>query len=299
MELRNLSTFLAVAKTMSFSQAALALDYAQSTVTAQIQSLEEELGVLLFDRLGRHIALTEAGRRLVFHAQKFTDLEQEVRADLAADHEPAGVLTVGAPESICTYRLPPVLRQYRSEFPRVQMIFRPFTFPELGTGVRDGSVDIAFVFQDSVQSNVLNVSRIADEQLVLIAAPEHYLTRVPQVHPLHIEGQTILFTERSCTYRQLFERILNKAGVCAGTDMEFNSIEAIKQCAIAGMGIALLPEIAVTREIARGELVTLPWYKPELCISTLMVWHKEKWLSPAMKAFIKLVHDIFPAAQAA
>src|SRR6185295_4010939 len=104
---------------------------------------------------------------------------------------------------------------------------------------------------------------------------------------------------RTCTYRQLFERMLNTAGVCPGTHTEVNSVEAIKQCAIAGLGIALLPEITVSREIARGELVTLPWYKPELSISTLMVWHKEKWLSPALKAFIKLVHDIFPVTQAA
>jgi DNA-binding transcriptional LysR family regulator len=299
MELRNLSTFLAVAKTMSFSQAALSLDYAQSTVTAQIQSLEEELGVLLFDRLGRHIALTEAGRRLVLHAQKFGDLEREVRADIAADHEPAGVLTIGAPESICTYRLPPVLRQYRNDFPRVQMIFRPFIFADLNSGVRDGSVDVAFVLQDSIQSQVLNVSRVTEERLVLITAPDHYLTCMPQIYPLHMEGQTMLYTERTCTYRQMFERMLNTSGVCAGTHMEFNSVEAIKQCAIAGLGIALLPEITVAREIARGELVTLEWYKPELSISTLMVWHKEKWLSPAVKAFIRLVHDIFPATQAA
>lgn len=299
MELRNLTTFLAVAKTMSFSQAALSLDYAQSTVTAQIQALEEELGVLLFDRLGRHIALTDAGQRLMWYAQKFNDLEKETRSVIAADHEPGGVLTIGAPETICTYRLPPVLRQYRNAFPRVQLIFRAASYAELTGGVRDGSIDVAFFIMDNAQSPLLNVSRIADERLVLISAPEHHLASVPQVYPLHLEGETILFTERTCSYRQLFERVLNTAGICPATHMEFASVEAIKQCVMAGLGIAVLPEITVTREIARGELVALAWQKPELTVGTLMAWHKEKWMSPALKAFIKLVHDVFPAAQAA
>ncbi|MFN8371883.1 MAG: LysR family transcriptional regulator [Anaerolineae bacterium] len=299
MELRNLTTFLAVAKTLSFSQAALALDYAQSTVTAQIQTLEEELGVLLFDRLGRHITLTEAGQRLLWYAQKLTDMEKEARTIIAAEHEPSGVLTVGAPETICTYRLPPVLRQYRSAYPQVQLIFRPFSLAELSSGVRDGSVDVAFVIQDNVQSSTLNISRIAEEHLVIVTHPGHHLATLPQIYPLHLEGETLLLTERGCSYRQLFERVLHSSGIHLGTHMEFNSVEAIKQCAIAGLGLAFLPEITVTKEIARGELVTLGWNRPELSVSTMMLWHKEKWLSPALKAFIKLVHDVFPAARAA
>jgi DNA-binding transcriptional LysR family regulator len=297
MELRNLATFLAVANTMSFSQAALALNYAQSTVTAQIQALEEELGVLLFDRLGRHIALTEAGTRLVSYAQRFVELEKEARAVMTQDEEPSGTLVIGAPETICTYRLPPVLRQYRSAFPGVQLIFRPFAFSDLSPAVRDGSVDVAFLIQDAVQSTTLNISRITSEHLVIIVQPGHHLARVPEVYPLHLERETMLLTERTCSYRQLFENVLSRAGIRPAVNMEFSSVEAIKQCVIAGLGVALLPEIAVSKELARGELVVLPWYKPELNVSTLMVWHKEKWLSPALKAFIKLVHDTFPTAQ--
>src|SRR5262245_23144064 len=110
MEFRNLSTFLAVAKTLSFSQAAQMLDYAQSTVTVQIQALEEELGVPLFDRLGRRVALTEAGNQLLWYAQKFVELEKEAHTVISNDPEPAGVLTIGAPETTCAYRLPPLLR---------------------------------------------------------------------------------------------------------------------------------------------------------------------------------------------
>ncbi|NWF70714.1 MAG: LysR family transcriptional regulator [Chloroflexi bacterium] len=297
MELRNLTTFLAVAQTKSFSQAALALNYAQSTVTAQIQTLEDELGVLLFDRLGRHIAVTEAGKRLLDYAQQLVDLEKQARTVLAGDEEPVGSLTIGASETICTYRLPPVLRQFRSSYPRVQLMFRPLAFVDLVPGVRDGSIDVALLIQETAQSPVLNVSQIARERLVLVAEPGHYLTRVEQVYPLHLENETILYTERTCSYRRLFEQMVCEAGICLTANMEFSSIEAIKQCVMAGLGIAVLPEIAVARELARGDLAALPWYKPDWSAATLMVWHKEKWMSPALKAFIRLVHETFPVNQ--
>lgn len=299
MELRNLSTFLTVAKTLNFSQAAIALDYAQSTVTVQIQALEEELGVLLFDRLGRHITLTDAGQRLLLYAQKFVDLEKEARTVLTTEHEPGGVLTIGAPETICTYRLPPVLRQYRQRFPGVQLMFHGYPVAELLNRVRDGAVDVGFVIDDTPPTPHLHVSHIAQESLVVVAQPEHRLAGLPRIDLRQLEGETLLLTEQGCSYRLLFERTLAAEGVRPSTHMEFHSVEAIKQCVMAGMGIAILPEVTVAREIARGELVALPWSKPDLSISTRMVWHREKWLSPALRTFIALVHDVFPAIQAA
>src|SRR5688572_33360569 len=97
-ELRQLETFRAVATGLSFTRAAAALGYAQSSVTAQIQALEAELGARLFDRLGRRIALTDAGERLLEYADRLLTLAAEARAALVDGAEPAGTLTVGAPE---------------------------------------------------------------------------------------------------------------------------------------------------------------------------------------------------------
>src|SRR5215210_5308545 len=117
MELRQLETFRAVAGPLSFTRAAVTLGYAQSSVTAQIQALEAELGVALFDRLGRRVALTEAGQRLLEYADRLLSLADEARAAVAEGAEPAGTLTVGAPETVLTYRLPRVLQRYRATFP--------------------------------------------------------------------------------------------------------------------------------------------------------------------------------------
>src|SRR5436305_10504034 len=124
MELRQLKTFQTVAATLSFTRSAELLDYAQSSVTAQIRSLEDELGVQLFDRLGRHIALTEAGIRLLDYAEKMLSLADEAALAVTDSAEPAGQLVIAAPETLSGYRLPPLLKQFRAKFPRVQLILR-------------------------------------------------------------------------------------------------------------------------------------------------------------------------------
>src|SRR5215216_4831156 len=124
MDLRQLKTFQTVAETLSFTRAAELLDYAQSSVTAQVRSLEDELGVRLFDRLGRRVRLTDSGDRLLEYAAKILNLADEARLAVSDSSEPSGQLIVAAPETLSTYRLPPLLKQYRALFPRVQLIMR-------------------------------------------------------------------------------------------------------------------------------------------------------------------------------
>ena len=126
MDLRQLKTFQVVATALSFTRAAERLDYAQSSVTAQIRALEEELGVPLFDRLGRRVALTDSGARLLEYADKLLSLADEAYLAIAETDEPTGQLVISAPETLSAYRLPPLLKQFRQKFPRVQLILRSF-----------------------------------------------------------------------------------------------------------------------------------------------------------------------------
>ncbi|HYN90021.1 MAG TPA: substrate-binding domain-containing protein, partial [Ardenticatenaceae bacterium] len=102
----------------------------------------------------------------------------------------------------------------------------------------------------------------------------------------------LLLTEQGCNYRSLFERALNAAGVYPSTTLEFGSVEAIKQCVMAGMGITVLPAVAVAAEVAQGRLVALPWADRPLDMVTQMLWHKDKWLSPALGAFLDLTREM-------
>jgi DNA-binding transcriptional LysR family regulator len=297
MELRNLRTFQAVASTLSFTQAASELGYVQSTITAQIQSLETELGVPLFDRLGKRVTLTDSGARLLRYVDQLLALAEEAREATVGGNEPSGSLTISAAETVFTYRLPPVLHEFRTRYPEVRLLFRPSSVADLRRRVAEGTLDVAFMLEEPFQAAGLIVEQLTEERVVVVASPDHHLAGVPTVGPADLAGEPLLLTEHGCNYRILFEHALISAGVFPSTNLEFSSIETIKQCAMTGMGIAVLPEVAVVREIAQGSLTVLCWSGPPIKVATQMVWHKDKWLSPALKAFVAVTREMFDSAQ--
>lgn len=292
MELRQLRVFRAVARRLSFTRAAEELGYAQSSVTAQVKSLERELGVALFDRLGRGISLTDAGRRLLGFAEDLLGLEERARAEVMGGDEPAGTLRVSAPETLTTYRLPPVLASFRDRHPGVRLAFYPNPTGTLDARLerelREGEVDLAFVIEEpgrgagpEIRSETLGVERLA-----LVAPPEHPLSWAEAVTPEDLSRETMLLTEKGCGYRNMFERGLETSGVRLDQAVEFASGEAVKRCVASGMGLAVLSEVSVRREIERGELARLPWPPAGFCVESRIVYHRDKWISPAISAFL-------------
>lgn len=295
MELRQLATFRMVATTLSFTRAAAALNYVQSSVTAQIQALEEELGVPLFNRIGRRVTLTDAGRSLLGYAERMLDLADEARTVVSASDEPTGVLTIAAPETLCTYRLPAVLRQFQTRFPRVKLILRPNPVGDLARDLAGSDMDAAFLIGELLPSGRLQVESLVREPLTLVAAPEHPLARASRVRPADLCAEQVLLTENGCSYRSAFERTLAAAGVTITSTLEFSSVEAIKQCVMAGMGISVLPAVTVATELAQGRLAALRWSERNFSMVTQMIWHKDRWLSPALNAFLEVTRAVLHA----
>ncbi len=293
MEIRQLRTFQAVAQMLSFNKAAQRLHYAQSSISAQIQALEEELDVKLFDRLGRRILLTEAGERLMQYAGKILDLADETRAEIVSSKEPEGSLTIRAPESFCVHRLPPVVKQFRSRFPKVSLSFITCAVENLQKDLRKGITDLAFLLTESIQAADLEAEALGFEHIMLVASPEHPLAAKPEIRTRDLEGETILLSKVDCSYRRSFEQILDQGKIRPGITLEFNSVEAIKQCVMEGIGITILPEVAVAREIAQGRLAALTWGEGKMEVALLMIWYKEKWLSPTLSAFIRMARDVY------
>ncbi|HEY8284832.1 MAG TPA: LysR family transcriptional regulator [Chloroflexota bacterium] len=301
MELRQLATFREVATTLSFTRAAEALDYAQSSVSSQIQELEGELGSPLFERLGKRISLSDAGQRLLPYAERLLQLADEARAAVPSSEEPSGTLTIGTPESLCTYRLPPVLSQFRALYPRVQVVFRPGFGDGLRRVLHEGRADLGFFYDYPGALPDLVTEPLVTEPLVLLAHPGHPLASRTRVDTYMLHGETLLLTEPGCVYRERFERLLTTAGAHPTSTVEFSSIEAIKQCVVVGMGLSLLPKVTVREELASGRMVALPWSEKDFGLVTLMAWHHDKWLSPALRAFIGLSREVLatPLALAA
>ncbi len=291
MELRQLTTFRMVATLLSFSRAAKSLNYVQSSVTTQIQVLEEELGVRLFDRLGKRVALTDAGKRLLQYTERILQLVDEARSVVTNEEIPGGTLTITAPETLCSYRLPALLRQFRARFPQVKLIFRLSTFIDPWRSVSEGSADIAFAIAEPIHSNTLVTEILIPEPLLILAPHDHRLSHLPVINPMDLDGETFLLTEIG-SYRNVLERALNEVGVHLTINLDFSSVEAIKQCAMAGMGIAFLPAVTVAADVAQGRLTVLNWEGHNFQVCTQVMWHKEKWISPAISAFLEMAREV-------
>lgn len=292
MELKYLYTFLTVARELSFSKAADILNYAQSSVSAHIQSLEAEFDTKFFERLGKKVILTESGQKMILTAEKIISIIEDTKKTVSGQELPAGTITVGAHESQCAYRLPITLREFRKRYPQVQLIFRPVVSDEnVRTLLSQGSLDTAFLLEPPASPEGIIVHSLVREKIFLIAHPDHPLATRAQVNPIDLFGETILATEKGCSYRRIFENSLSEAKSFPGSSIEFSSIEGIKQCVIAGLGIAVLPEMTVIKEIMKGQIVALNWIQSDFNICTQLAWHKDKWLSPALKAFISVAKE--------
>ncbi|MBW4080499.1 LysR family transcriptional regulator [Paenibacillus sp. S150] len=289
MESRHLFTFLVVAETGSFTRAARKLDYAQSSITAQIQALEAELGQPLFDRISKKILLTDAGRRLLPYAQEISRMHTMAEVALRSETGLSGVLRIGAPESLAAFRLPGIIKEFRGRYPQVQITLKPGACWELTEFVRTGELDLVFLLQPETEYKELHTETLIHEAMTLVAPLGHPLLELAEVLPHHLKDETILHTETGCTYRILFERHLNSHGVFPDPKLEFWSIEAIKQCVMAGLGISFLPLITVRNELAEGKLARLHWNDDSQRVATQIAYHNKKWKSPALAEFLSTV----------
>ncbi|MCE5285902.1 MAG: LysR family transcriptional regulator [Pelosinus sp.] len=289
MYIRNLATFITVARLLSFGEAARMLNYSQSTVSEQIRSLEEELGVRVFERMGRKVFLTEQGKRLLPYAQRLVRDTENLKNLFSNDEEISGTILIGAAETLCAFWLPPILKEYRTLYPHVQINIKVGNCVEFPQWLQQNLVDVAFSLQDNYKEPQLREQTLFIGDTMLIAAPDHELAALEVLEIGDLTNQTLLMPEGYSGYPMDLKLLLEKEQVQTNTILEFGSLESIKQCVKNGLGISLLPEIAVAEEVKRGEIVKLNWLSASISIKAQMVFHRDKWLSSPLAALESLI----------
>ena len=294
MELRQLKTFLVVADCLSFSQAADALNFAQSTVSSRIRALEDELGVPLFDRLGKRVALTEAGRIMVRYAKKMIDIEAETFAEVAGWEEPEGSISIRIPQSLGTYILPKVLSRFQRLYPKVNLDINSCAFSSLKRELRSGITDVAFLLIDAIHEADLTSEVLGFTHLVFVCSNQSALSNRDSVSLKDLEHETLLLPKYDCRYNATFLQTLDELKVKPAATIELNSLETIKSCVEQQVGVTILPEIAIKEELQQGRFASFQVENEQIETAILMILHKDKWLSQSMEAFIKEVKACFP-----
>lgn len=289
MDTKHLNTFLTAAKLLNFTQTAKLLNFAQSSITAQIKSLEKELETPLFERLGKRIYLTEAGIQLKQHAEKILKLDEEIRSAVKKENVSKAVLTIGAQESQCTYRLPGILQEFKQLHPQVALIFKPVHTREIAKNLLQSDlINLAFITDIRKEMTTIYTETLLQEEIVFVISPTHHLNKRGTCTLEEIAQETILLTEKGCSYRTLFEKAIQFEGIYPDHIIEFVSIEAIKQCVIAGLGISLLPRMVVEKELRCGSLIELTLPLALNQIYTEMAWHKDKHIPSYLEDFIRI-----------
>lgn len=288
MDLKNLTTFVTIVHTGSFTAAAEQLGYAQSTITGQIQALESSLETRLFERLGRQVNLTASGKILYRHAQTLLAVAKQAETEVKNPTTPTGQLFIGAPESLCAEILPALVKEYCQIYPQVDLQLRFDTCHNFRNSLRKGTLDAALFLDEPLHEQDLIIHPLFPEPMSLLVAPEHPLAHATSVLPADLSNQALLLTEPGCSYRLLFEGMLRQYQIKPRSILEISSIEVLRQFAVHGLGITFLSQRAAARELSTGSLIALPWQGPTFRIQAQLAYHRDKWLSPALQGFLAL-----------
>lgn len=289
MDVRQLQTFIVLARLLNFRAAAEELSYSQSTVSDHIRNLEQELGVKLFERLGRKVFLNEEGKKLISPVQKMLQDAEEIHELFNKGEKVHGSLRIGAAETLSAFWLPPLLREYSKIYPKVRITMKMADCPELPELLEKNIIDVAFSLHDESKRKDLFQIDIFDDSTAFIAAPDHPFSSLNKITMNKLENQSFILIESESGYCMELKKLFQKLNVKVDTIMELGSIEAIKQCVKEGLGISLLPRIAVDKEIKNGELVMLPVETDNILIHAKMIYHVNKWISAPLEALKDIV----------
>lgn len=283
MTLKHLNTFLTLTKEQSFTKAAARLQCAQSGVTTHIRQLEDELGVRLFERIGKRIRLTPEGEALIPYAAKMLSLSDEMKTL----YQKPGRLTIGVTESVASYLLGNIVKEYTMLCPDTEIFFQMTDHRDYCQMLCDGELDLAIVLDAPVRRSPIRVLHKQREAILLAASSTHELSGGRSMQPEELGAFPLLLPAPDCPYRILFEQALTAWGIRPKIALTTDSIPIIKEMALCGTGLGLLPEFAVKKELIYHMLEKIN-FRTDFAVYTQLLLHPDKWISPQLKQFLEV-----------
>ena len=282
--LRQMKVFAAVARHLSFTRAARELHLTQPAVSQQVKLLEEEVGLPLFEKIGRKVQLAPAGAELLKYAVQTLELMREASESLAAIRGlKRGVLKLGA-VSTAKYFAPSLLSAFRPAYPEVTIKFDVGNRGEVIKQMADNEIDLVIMGRPPRELETVAVP-FAKHPLVIIAAPDHHLAARKRIALRQLATEPFLIREEGSGTRASMEHVFRERHVPFRVSMEASSNETIKQAVMAGMGISFISAHTVGLELAAGKLVCLDVVGLPIVRDWYVMYLQDKHLSPIAAAF--------------
>jgi DNA-binding transcriptional LysR family regulator len=286
--LRQFRVFEAVASRLSFTQAAKALHLSQPAVSMQVKAMEGQVGLPLFEQMGKQIYLTEAGHEIFHYSRaigQLLDEAEDVINGLKGAHQ--GKLTISV-ASTANYFVPTLLGVFHERFPGVTVTLDVTNREALLTQLHDNLVDLVVMGQPPEGAD-LEAGIFMENPLVIVAPPDHVLATQRNIPLKRLEAEVFLTRERGSGTRSAIERFFAQHEVQLNTGMEIASNEAIKQSVQAGLGLGLLSRDTLEMELALGKLVILDVEDFPIKRYWYVMHRKGKRLSVVAQAFQKFL----------
>jgi len=292
-ELAQLEAFIAAADLGSFSRAADILSVAQPSLSNRIQSLEREVGQPLFERMGRGVKLTDSGRAFLPYAQRVIRTLHDGLVVLEGTRDgTAGRLSIGTAPAVGTYVLPRILKIFCDNHEGVDVVVRTGHSDEVLQLVLDDDVQVGFA--RPINHPDVRTITVYRDQLVLVVSSDHRYAKRGSVKAEDLAEESLILFDRDSGYYSMILSLFRDLGVAPHQQMQLDSIEATKKMVESNLGIALLPEISVDREIKLGTLhklhleANIP-VEREIAI----MYRRNKPQSGPMAAFLDLLEQIY------
>ncbi len=281
MELRHLRYFEAVARHSHVTRAAAELHIAQPALSKQISQLEQELGVALFDRVGRNVRLTEAGEALLPHARAAMTQVEAARAEMA---ERIGLrrgrASIGTPPTVGTQLLPTVLAAFNKRYPGIELRLHEAGVQTLLDLLETGLTDVAVVTLP-VEDEHLTVVPLFTEEMVIAVWKDHPLANRTTVQISDLKDEPWVLSPENYELREATLNACQAAGFAPRVVLDGGETDTLLRFVVAGIGVALVPRLAVQNT---SDLVALPVSDQKLQRSLGLVWRGDRAASPAARA---------------
>ncbi len=299
MHLGQLEAFVQVANQRSFSRAAETLFLTQPSVTARIQALERDLNERLFERSGRGVRLTEVGACFLPHAERVLGSLRTGRDAIEALRNlQSGSLFIASATTVSTYILPGLLKAFRSRFPHVEVSVRTGRSEQVLEMLLADEAPIGLVravHHPDIHPDI-DVRDLVEDEVILVANADHELAHGGTISVDQLAGHPFIFFDRNSSYYSLAQGLFRQHGIVPRQQMELDSMEATKKMVEEGLGIAMLPRVALERELQDGslrpiDLEGLPNQTRQIALISL----RSRPLGPVAQAFIAVVAEMFPS----
>jgi LysR family transcriptional regulator, low CO2-responsive transcriptional regulator len=291
MNLHQLRVFYEVASARSFTSAAAKLNLTQPATTWQVKRLEEACGLKFLDRAGKRVALTEEGKVLFDFAVRIHRLVQETEEALADLRGlPLGTLRIDATYIVGDYYLPGLLEALHRRHPGISFQIGIGNSSQVIENTLAQKNDIGICAYDPTHPK-LEARRILTDLLVAVVGPTHAFARRRTIALRELEGQPLILREQGSSPRRTIDEILKRHGINPTVIMESASTPIIKRFAANGVGLAILSQQVVAKEIQDGSLRLVPFRDAEIAYHFYLIRHKDRWVSRALNAFVEMARS--------